>query len=323
MIPGTIEYDLTEMVKNIQVRLTATLEIENPNTEIKREWYDLEKGKPDYKFNLSAFISEITAIVNNRGPWDGFMIIGLDKNGVAFNAPLTNCGLKDESQLYNLIVSAVENPYPIALFTVTLEEAGVRKHISVIKIPRSIKKPHVMDAYVTAKYTYKSYIPVKIGGSVRQAKATDIQAMVFDNQQSIPEYALDIKQVFQFDTHPGAGFVSLTFPVVLENYGRKPIIITHGIFTILQSRILDIKTNIDFNLGAYNYADHHLVGNIEINTKPIIVASNEAKAYKFFFVYWGNYEGDLKKDYDFQVTLIDIHGNEFRSEVYPKTVKPS
>jgi hypothetical protein len=321
----TIEDKIKSIVEEIHVRLTAGMEIENPNTEIKREWYNLIKAGENYKQDTSGFISELTAIANNCGPWDGFLIIGIAKGGELNNSPFSQCGLRDESDLHNLIIKTVDKPFSVSVISVTTNIDGSDKHLSVIHIPKSLNKPHVMFEYWTSKtIVYKNYTPVKVGSSVRSATRSHLDMMYFDNQKIVPDYALFLKSF----TGAGMEFIpddtslKITIPIVFENYGRKPIIIVKGNFIILADSSIGINAEQSIPLVAYKMMTSNPPVVMDITTAPIVISSNQAitqnchfyvPARELKYDFKNNFLETHKDKYFESYILVEVHGNVFES----------
>lgn len=249
----TKEDEIRNFFNECYERVAAGLSIEHPNTELKRQWPNLSRTNPALRVESSKFVRELTAIANNCGPWNGYLIVGVDSTGKIFDAPFKECGLRDESELQNLIVKSVSRQFALATFDIVTTISGEKKTVGVIEIPRSTDKPHVMYEYVTSTTPHVNYVPVKRGSRINPAGKFDLDAMYFDNLKSVPEYALDIKVPggrTSVDVKQNA--TRLEFSVTFENYGRKPVIMKRGALIIPPSRPYDIKSEEQFNLENYS-----------------------------------------------------------------------
>jgi hypothetical protein len=315
----TREEEITKFFNECYEKLAAGLSVEHPNTELKRQWPNLSKSNPDFRTESSKFVRELAAIANNCGPWNGYLIVGLESSGIIIDAPFKDSGLRDESELQNLIVRSVSRQFSLTCFNILTTISGENKSVTVIEIPRSTDKPHVMYEYATAKASHVNYVPVKKGSRIDPAGKFDLDAMYFDNMKSVPEYALDIKVPggrTSVDVKQNA--TRLEFSVTFENYGRKPLIVKRGALVVPPNRPYDIKSEEEFNLE--NYSDFSTGRNdkIELRQQPIVIPANSAKALTCIFQKHGDNSILMGKDFDCFVKIEDVHGNIFKSKNIPK-----
>lgn len=284
-----VEEELKRLFEDLYVRIKAGQGPESPKTELKREWYNLSKNikGDEYKINVSKFIKELGALANSYGPWDGHLIIGLSEDGVIVDSPLSASGLKDESELYGLVVSCIDKPIRFELHQILTNIDGGEKTISIISVPASIDKPHVMYEYVTKNGRYENYTPVKKGTTVRSASRGDLDLMYYDKQNIFPEYAVNIRTYngSRLDIKQAGASVSVDITAVFENYGRKPMVLVKCSLVILENDGIVLPNEIILTLGAYSLAN---VTNTrrEIIQQPIIIGSNQTVAYTCHFYSW-------------------------------------
>jgi len=116
------------------------LDKENPKFDFKRKWYNLKDPK-----EISEFLKDTTSIANTFGP-DGYIVIGFDDDTKEFfPAKFSDSGLKDTSHIVNLVNGKVDTLFNIN--TIDIQFKG--ENLSIIHIPQSINKPHVIKKYIT------------------------------------------------------------------------------------------------------------------------------------------------------------------------------
>jgi len=201
------------------------LEIENPKVDFKREWYDLKE-----KEQINEFLKDTTAIANTVG-LDGFIVIGYDeKQRIFYSSTFSDSKLRDTSDLNGLINKRVDRLFTINSYDIEIDD----NKLSVIHIPPSFDKPHVIRNYTTfdksgnEKTKFEHRIFVRKGTSVYPASKYDLDFMYYDRKNILPEYEL------HGSYHVGSckfardqkGFMSLQIGLNFENTGRRPIAIT-------------------------------------------------------------------------------------------------
>lgn len=315
------EEELKRSFEELYARVKAGLGPESVKTELKREWYNLNKsiGPEKYKVNVSKFIKEIGAIANSYGPGNGHIIIGLGEDATITHSPLSVSGLNDESELYGLVVKCIDKPVRFEFYEIVVNLDGSDKTISIIVVPISIDKPHVMYEYVTENSRYENFTPVKKGTVVRSASRTDLDLMYYDNQNIVPEYAVNIRTFIgsRLDIKPAGASVSLDFPLVFENYGRKPMVLVKCDLVITECDGSALDKEIILTLGSYSIAN---VSNTrkEVIQQPIIIGSNETLAYTCHFYSWQAIIYDTIKSgkYLGYFSARDIYGNPYDSSIF-------
>ena len=202
------------------------LEVENSKVDFKSRWYVLtdEKG-------INEFLKDTTAIVNTFGP-DGFIVIGYDESDKKlFDSSFSDSGLSDTSKLIDLINKKVDRLFNVDI----LEQEILGNKISIIHLPPSFDKPHVIRNY---RYTDKNgnskeepnKVFVRKGSTTRVAGKTDFELMYWDRKNITPEYqlhsAISDLRINAKPMHSGSdrlidGF-RVNFYLTIENYGSRP-----------------------------------------------------------------------------------------------------
>lgn len=206
-------------------------EIENPKCDFKAKWYDLKNLK-----DINEFLKDTSAIANTFGP-DGLIIIGYDSKQKSFSqSSFSDSNLKDTSQLSDLINKKIDRLFDIAVYDFVINE----NKISVLHIPPSIDKPHVIRNYQTFDKNNNAKeeqhrIFVRKNTSTYPASKNDIELMFYDRKNIIPDYK--ILSSYHTDTlnfnasshHNGSereiSAVKTGMNLVFENLGKRPVAI--------------------------------------------------------------------------------------------------
>ncbi|MEO5600855.1 MAG: RNA-binding domain-containing protein [Cyclobacteriaceae bacterium] len=156
---------------------------ENPKFDFKAIWYDLKSSK-----DISEFLKDTTSIVNTFGP-DGFIVIGFgDKKKEFTQTTFKDSKLRDSADIINLING---NDRLFIVNTIDIEVKG--NSLSVIHIPPSIDKPHVIKKYITyetdgqAKKEEDNKIWVRKNSQTFTASKYDIDLMYYDRKNILPD----------------------------------------------------------------------------------------------------------------------------------------
>lgn len=222
------------MTKEDIIRLTTSYvaqalegEVENLKCDFKAKWYHLDKES-----EIFEFLKDTSAIANTYG-LDGIIIVGLDLRARTFiDSKFSDCRLKDTSAVIDLINSKVDRLYAVNIYDVDIDG----HKLSIIHIPPSIDKPHVIRLYKTYKNGVifsqeENRIFVRRGTSSVRANKYEIELMYYDRKNLIPDYhlitsidhsslSLECRQLTQL-TNPIEGKVNF----VIENLGRRPVAI--------------------------------------------------------------------------------------------------
>jgi hypothetical protein len=210
---------------------------ENPKFDFKRDWYDLKSKK-----GINEFLKDTTAIANTFGP-EGFLVIGFDDKAKKFrDTSFSMSGLKDPNELNGLINKRVDR-----LFDINIEDIDYEGHsLSVINVPPSIDKPHVIKNYQTfekdgsLKTSEEHVIFVRKNTSSLKASKYDLELMYYDRKNIIPEYRINL-----YCYEKNSGFIkdSISFRfeglITIENTGSRTISIVEFEF------IYPLSTGID------------------------------------------------------------------------------
>ncbi|WP_336516041.1 RNA-binding domain-containing protein [Pollutibacter soli] len=211
--------------------------------EFKLQWYNLKDPK-----EIMEFLKDLTAIANSFGP-DGFIIIGFHAERGFQKATLKDSNLKDESDLVDLVNKEVDRIFHFSIYEVVFEG----NLLSVIHIPPSIDKPHIIRKF--RKWDKKENetieehkIYVRYGKTCRIATRSDIELMYYDRKNIIPEYKLSIT-VAKYNLH-FSGALFCMVPFTFENIGSRALAIEDIFFTLKFGDRIDDYYTLDFQYSG-------------------------------------------------------------------------
>jgi hypothetical protein len=138
--------------------------------------------------------------------------------------------LRDSSELINLINKKVDRLFDLT--SLDFEIAG--KKLSVLHIPPSINKPHIIRLYQTfekdgsIKKEEENKVFVRKNSRVFPASKYDFELMYYDRKNIVPDYEL------YANYHPSTAVFNLhredklimTIHLTIENTGRRPVAIS-------------------------------------------------------------------------------------------------
>lgn len=197
-------------------------EPENAKFDFKREWWKLNNDE-----GIAEFLKDTSSIANTVGP-DGYIAIGFDAKAKVFHdAVFTDCGLKDSSQLPDVVNKHVDR-----LYTVNSYDIGIEGHkMSVLHIPPSIDKPHVIRLHkVFSKGVFQrddnNRIWVRKNTKTQIASKYDLDLMYYDRKNILPDYMIATSfAMATVSTNTENRKATTTFTLTLENIGRRPVAI--------------------------------------------------------------------------------------------------
>ena len=210
-----------KMIAQIATYLQQSLDgqtMENPKFDFKLEWPDLtsDEGK-------NRFVKLTSAIANTFGP-DGFVIYGFDERKKVFKESVfADCKLRDSSDLPSLIAKRVDPLFPIHHYDISILD----KKLSIIHVPPSIDKPHVIKSLVVDGKEELNRIFVRRSTGTFIANRHEIELMYYDRKNIEPEYSL-LASFKPNQTRPSMqdGEIEVTIQASLENIGRRPMSIS-------------------------------------------------------------------------------------------------
>lgn len=263
-------YVNTNYIMSLSNQIQEYKKIEENKLDFKRHWYKFYVNNKLNKPEVIEFCKDVAAIANTVGD-KGLIVIGLDEStGAIFHSPLKNSGITEMTLLRGFVSRHVDLPP-----TFILKEVSVHKKIvTVICIPPSLEKPHVIKLWRGRP----NFIPVRKNTSTCPASRSDIEYMYFDRKNIEPEYQLLIEilgkeRIGFFAKEIGGQFhIQIVLDLLIQNTGRRPIAIRRT------ELLLDSKVKALSKIAGLKYSmvDHKgQVFDIPLQ-RPLIVESNSA-----------------------------------------------
>ncbi len=198
---------------------------EYPKLDFKTAWYNLKD-----EVETNEFIKDSSAIANTPG-LDGFIVIGFDDNQNTFSpAAFSDSQLKDTNELDGMIIRRVDRNYSLAVY----DEIILGHMVSIIHIPPSFDKPHVIKNYTTKKGNSQQHrVFIRRGTTTQLATKYDLDFIAYDRKNLIPEYSLFVScsKSSMSVNHGHSQNVDLDIGLVIENSGLRPVAITEMVLT--------------------------------------------------------------------------------------------
>jgi hypothetical protein len=166
--------DIKELINNyILQSLDGSRGIENNKLDFKREWYpQMNKDEGQFKFLI-----DVTALANSYGGGDAFLIIGYDEKNRSFiDSSFVNTGLRDTSDLIGIIRRKIDRPFNIQ-YIEHIFDNGQKHILSIIHIPPSLDKPHVIRSLKLDKGEFPNEIFIRKGDTNERASKADLDLM--------------------------------------------------------------------------------------------------------------------------------------------------
>lgn len=314
--------EMQRLILKIIEKAKNGLQVEENKIELKNEWYNFD-DKGNKKKVESEFLKDMTAIANCFGP-EGYLIIGInEKTGETKNSPFRECGLRDLTEIRNLVVKNVDKPYDFEYQEVQIEDSI----IGIFSIPPSIEKPHIIKYFISKKdKEIEQYIPIKKATGIFPSTRADIELMYYDRKNIAPEYDLDLI-VYQpnFNFYRGTQALNGNFQLAFQNNGTKPIAIVKLTFTIVEFSSPECKGPIHIDINRY---DDFIPGKNSLDSFSnnfLVIPSNSVKNILAYFddqsilksvprlIYCLQYSGN---SFIFHMVAKDIRGKIYQSQDY-------
>ncbi|MBM3404213.1 MAG: hypothetical protein FJY10_04915 [Bacteroidetes bacterium] len=218
----TTKEDIERIVSSYIEQSSSGLTVENSKFDFKREWYDLKKER-----DIQEFVKDTTSMVNTFGP-DGIIVIGYDEKTKEFKDSTLPV---DPSDIVNLINKRVDRLFEINTFDMRYQGHS----LSIIHIPPSMDKPHIIRNYKTyhpngkEKNSYQNISLVRKNSRTDFSTRYDLDLMLWDNKNVIPEYRIlssyNVESI-HFVEHNETSYRCIIY-LTLENTGGRPVGINH------------------------------------------------------------------------------------------------
>jgi hypothetical protein len=209
--------EIEKMVSSYIEQSIGGLSLENSKFDFKREWYNLKVEE-----GIQEFIKDTTSMVNTFGP-DGIILIGFDDKTKEFKESILP---KDPSDIINLINKRVDRLFDINTYDITYKNHS----LSVIHIPPSMDKPHIIRNYKTfqngeIRNSYENVSLIRKNTSKGFSTRYDLDLMLWDNKNVVPDYR--ILSSYHFDsihfTLYDDEVPKCKIYLTLENVGKRPV----------------------------------------------------------------------------------------------------
>lgn len=300
------QFEVSQNVTPLITQALAGAANENPKLDFKREWYKLDT--PD---GIADFLCDTSAMANTFG-LDGFIIIGLDeKNCSLLDSPISNANYRPDNFM-NLISKYVDQVFTLNIFEILLEG----KRLSVLHIPPSINKPHVIRSFTKKGKVHEQRIFLRKDRQNQKATKYDLELMYYDRKNIIPEY--HILSSFNSNaitfTTVNTTFVECLISVDFENIGRRPVSISEVRLALTHSYVPHDEDIL--NLRSSNVYVHNciVVQPGQLQSKQILFTSYDMAC--------ANYQDLVQKIKDHirylqtkRLLIFSSNGNQIESEL--------
>lgn len=245
--------------------------VENPKLELKRQWWNLNEDD-----GKNEFLKDVTAIANTPGG-DGYIIIGIDNQGALYNSTIP----MDTSRIRGILCRNVQEAFNLEIY----EEEIEGSQISIIEIPRSLNKPHIIKEYRKANQVNKMYIPIRKGTSVNSADKYDLDIMYLErNNHIILDYDLSLKVTHSVIVNISGGTdigyeTKIEIPAMIINNGKNVNSIMSGKLIVEECDNSEL-TGSEFNLEGLT---HEMVKHYIKYTHYLPLRSNDISIIHLVF----------------------------------------
>lgn len=188
-----------DLLKSIIDKVRKGILSEETHLELKRQWWNLQT-------NLDEFIKDICSMANTCSG-DNYIILGLGEDGKLQDASLPY----DEATLQQKHKDKVEPILEIQFLEYVIEG----KKISIIKIPHSNNRPHVIKKHKNQD----NYIPIRFGTSTLSASKIDLDEMYRErNEFDSSSLKIELKEEnIRWDNFAGYSGPSFLIRLVIDN----------------------------------------------------------------------------------------------------------
>lgn len=256
--------EIIRVVSNLLSNSMSDMEIENPKIDFKRSWYNLKTAG-----GIQEFLKDSTAIVNTIGP-DGFIVIGYDEKTKTYRKSVFNKSkLRDTSDINGLITKHVSYPFEVNIY----DEDIKGNKLSIIHIPPSIEKPHVIKLYKKIKgrkiKEYQNRIFIRKGTITTVANRYDLELMHYDKKNLNKPYQTHVYlRGFRDVNLTGVRISSKAF-LTIENLGFRPLAICKMKIRLIMSD----NTELNFT-GATLKNLNGASKNSSLSVNPLVIGAN-------------------------------------------------
>ncbi|GAB5550816.1 MAG: hypothetical protein Sapg2KO_04070 [Saprospiraceae bacterium] len=215
-----VEDEIKTIVAENLLKSLLGQSVERPNLDFKREWPDLSsKGKGYYEF-----LKDTCSIANTVSDKYGLIVYGYDDKSKKFKpSKFSDCGLRDSSDLYNLLNKNITENFQIEIYAIDYKNNPV----NVLLIERSLARPHVIKEYKKIKNKngeqletiYENYIPVRKETGTFPATKYDLDLMYYDRKNLVFDKRI-FGKILSATLYEFRGF---TVILTIENLGIRHV----------------------------------------------------------------------------------------------------
>ncbi len=227
--------------------------LERNKLEFKKQWYKLNwkvqqrpGHKPIHNKDYYEFIKDCVAIVNSYGREEGLIVIGVDdETKELYNTNISDSGLDDPSLIKDIIIGNVDKAFLVDIDYIEIEG----KRISLIYIPPSADKPHLIVNYWSEKqYPSKNVIWIKNGTGATIAGKGDIDRMYWERTNIILDKKIEVALNLNKLRFGYGGKEQLSFhgKIAIENIGSRKLLVSGFELSInRQGTLMKFSANLD------------------------------------------------------------------------------
>lgn len=284
--------ELKALVKNRVLQFLDGHTLETNKFELKLKWYDLrwrvkqQKGeKSTYNRDYFEFLKDVTSIINSGGGDSGFIVIGVNQDTKELSdTNIKDCGLDDSSKVKEIIVNNIDTPFVIDIDYLEIHD----KQLSVIHIPSTLFKPHIILDYVSpANQKFENEIFVRNGSGSHVARKSDLDRMYWERGNIVlPEklhLALNRKtsgfEPRSLSDQNDKCVIIYRMNCVFSNEGTRPLTIYEIEMKLIPQNIITIGETM-FQEFVFT---SNIVASMPKNEDSVIVKPNESISLKVDF----------------------------------------
>lgn len=177
-------------------------DVERTNIDLKRQWWHFEKVD-----EYEEFLKDICAMANTQSS-NSYIVLGVDESGVVFDAPIPD----DEANIQSRHKDAIEPRIKLMVNEYLIEG----KTISVITIPHSANRPHMIKKYKDQRF----WIPIRFGSSTLTASRSDLDEMYNERDKThTPQLKIRLfEDKIRWGDYPTFGSKCLLVRLTVDNY---------------------------------------------------------------------------------------------------------
>ena len=156
-----------KLLLSIIEKVKKGISIERSGLDLKRKWWNLETYQ-----GLEEFLKDVCSMANAQ-TGDSYIVVGIDEaTGKIYDAPLPD----DEANIQSKHKDEIEPRVKLLINEYKIEG----KTLSVLTIPHSLQRPHVIKKYSN----WRNWIPVRFGTSTLTASRSDLDEMYQERYKS-------------------------------------------------------------------------------------------------------------------------------------------